>query len=321
MIRTVSLNPAVDKTVTVARFGLGTVNRVTAVRLDAGGKGLNVARVVHALGEPVVAVAAVAGTAGRFLAQRLSDEGVVCAFVEGEGETRTNLKIVDPVLGTHTDVNEPGTPLSADGLEAVERLAFDALGPGDWLVLTGSLPPGAPVDLYGRWTTEAHRRGARVVVDADGEAFAQGVAAGPDLVKPNRAEAERWAGRPLGDDEALEGVVADLRGAGAQAVALTLGAEGAWFVSPAGLWKARGPRVDVKSTVGAGDALVAALTVALSQGREPAEALGWAVAVATASVVKPGTGAGDPADAARFLAQVTVEASSGSTGRAPSSRR
>lgn len=306
MIKTLTLNPAVDKTVVVSRFTVGEVNRISSVRLDAGGKGINVARVLRRLGFSTLAVAPVAGSAGRFLASRLAEEDIPSSLLEVEGESRTNLKVVDPALGTHTDINEPGPSLSPPDLDRLATILLDDLGPGDVVVFSGSLPAGVPTSLYRDWITRARARGAFTVLDADGKPFAEGLAGRPDLVKPNRRELEVWAGRSLPSDADLLAAVAELRSAGAASVAVSLGSEGAWLVRAEGAWVAPGLRVEAQSTVGAGDAFLAALTGALTSGRGPDEALGAAVATATASVVKPGTGSGDSADIERFLARVSV---------------
>lgn len=306
MIKTLTLNPAVDKAVTIERFAVGAVNRIASVRLDAGGKGINVARVLHRLGAPTIAIAPVAGGAGRFLDERLSQEGIPHDFLEGRGESRTNLKVVDPVLGTHTDINEPGPALTDADLEALGAKLLDDLKPGDWVVFSGSVPAGVPTDLYGKWLTRVSARGAKTVLDADGVLFALGLAGRPDVVKPNLSELESWAGETLDTEQALFGAVERLKAAGAGTVAVSLGGKGAWLFVGDGAWFAPGLRVEAKSTVGAGDALVAALTWGLASGLDPSEVLARAVATATASVVRAGTGAGDPRDIETFLARVAV---------------
>lgn len=306
MIKTLTLNPAVDKAVTIDRFAVDKVNRISTVRLDAGGKGINVARVLARLGAPVVALAPVAGGAGRFLDGRLTEEAIPHAFVEVAGETRTNLKVVDPVLGTHTDINEPGPALTGADLGRLGDQLFSGLGPGDWVVFSGSVPAGVPQDLYATWIDEARARGARTVLDADGELLARGLEGRPDLVKPNRAELEAWAGRSLRTDEELLAAADRLRSAGVGTVAISLGSAGAWLVTDGGAWFAPGLKVEAKSTVGAGDAFLAALTWSLTENLTPSEALALAVATATASVVRAGTGAGDRSDIETFLARVAI---------------
>lgn len=316
MIRTLTLNPAVDKAVTIERFAVDQVNRIASIRLDAGGKGLNVARVLHHLGAEAVAVAPVGGASGRFLDERLSQEGIAHRFVPIAGETRTNVKVVDPVFGTHTDINEPGPALTDDDLAALQNALLEGLGPGDWVVFSGSLPSSVPKELYAQWMTKAHDLGAKVALDAEGEAFSLGLASQPDLIKPNRAELEAWAGRALTGDDDLFDAVDRLRVAGARSVAVSLGSEGAWLFHDEGAWHAPGLRVQAQSTVGAGDALVAGLVRGLSLSLPPADVLARAVATATASVVRPGTGVGDPQDIETFLARVAVRYQSFS-GRKP----
>lgn len=300
MVRTLTLNPAVDRTLTVEGLALDGVNRVTDVRQDAGGKGLNVARVVGRLGVPVVAVAPQGGDTGRFLVDRLAAEGVSCRWHPISQPIRTNTKVVDAVSGTHTDLNEPGPRLQAEDLAALGALLLDGLEPGDWVVISGSLPPGVPLETYGRWILEARRAGARVAFDADGATLASGLVGHPDLVKPNQAELERWAGRSLATDEALLGAAEELRCAGADTVVVSAGSRGAWLVSSRGHWFSPAIPVEVRSTVGAGDALVAGLVSAYSQGQGDEGALALGMAAAAASVSQPGTG-GATGEAARGL--------------------
>ena len=307
MIKTLTLNPAVDKAVTIDRFTVGEVNRIASVRLDAGGKGINVARVLHHLGARVLAVAPVAGSAGRFLSDRLAEEGIPCDLLEIPGESRTNLKVVDPVLGTHTDINESGPALTDEAVVKIGQKLLGDLGPGNAVVFSGSVPAGVPRNLYGSWIAQARAQGAFTVLDADGVLFSLGLEGRPDLVKPNRAELEAWAGYALDSDEALLKAAGSLQSAGAKIVAVSLGSEGAWLVTQDEVWFAQGLKVEAKSTVGAGDAFVAALTHALVGGLNAGECLARAVATATASVVRPGTGAGDPQDIEKFLARVVVQ--------------
>lgn len=142
MIYTVTLNPALDKTVVIPHFRADTVNRVTNVRMDPGGKGINVSKVLAELGEPSVAFGFAGGAAGQTLRRMLAERGLESELYEADGETRTNLKIIDPASHTNTDVNEPGPQVSATALEELLRRLLARIAPGDLVVLSGSLPAG-----------------------------------------------------------------------------------------------------------------------------------------------------------------------------------
>ena len=206
MIYTVTLNPAVDKTVYVDNFTLDAVNRASEVRTDAGGKGINVSKTIKASfnGESR-AVAILGGAAGSGIKHALDAAGIETLAFENEGETRTNTKIVDLVNKTYTDVNEPGAPVN-EGLlaNALNRTAL-SLQPGDIVVLSGSLPKGAPTDTYADWIRACKGAGARTVLDADGDVMVAGIEAAPFLAKPNEIELGRIVGRELKtDDEIVE---------------------------------------------------------------------------------------------------------------------
>ena len=307
MIYTVTLNPALDKTVEVPNMTLDAVNRVSALRLDPGGKGVNVSKVIRALGGESVATALLAGACGRTVADACAELGLTCDFTFTQGETRTNLKIVDRAAHTNTDINEPG--IEADGavLEGMLNRLLGRLRPGDIVVLAGSLPKGAPSTLYRDWTAACRAGGAKVFVDADGAGLAYALEAEPYLVKPNRQELARLVGRePANMEETALAGRSLLRGA-VRKVVVSLGEAGALFLTAEeGLW-AHGLRVEVGSTVGAGDAMVAALALSEDRGLGMEETVRLAVAASAASVMCSGTQAAERETVLALAPQVAFE--------------
>ncbi|GJE25517.1 1-phosphofructokinase [Methylobacterium organophilum] len=267
---TVTLNPAIDQTVTLDALKPGGVHRARAVWADAGGKGVNVACCLADWGLPVVATGVLGqGNAAPF-EQLLAAKGIDDRFVWIPGETRTNLKILDAATGETTDVNLPGLDVGASTFETVRAVLGDLAGDGCLVVLAGSLPRALPPDVYARLGRELKARGARVVLDASGPPLAAALAAGPEAlpyaIKPNRHELEEWAGRSLTDPSQLLEAAQRLQGSGIPLVVVSLGAEGALFVAAEGALRALPPPTRVSSTVGAGDALVAGLVAGLHDG-------------------------------------------------------
>lgn len=293
MIYTVTLNPAIDKTVVISDFTAGKVNRVEQLREDAGGKGINVSKCLKALGTPSVAVLLLAGDAGRHLAGLLEQEGLSLLCIEAEGQTRTNLKIVAPVLGQNTDINEPGVQASEETLGRLLNLLCEKVTPDDIVVLSGSLPVGAPADTYRRWTETLQEKGAKVFLDADGEAMAEGVKGKPYLVKPNETELARLLGKPMETEQQILSGGKALLEMGITQALISLGGEGAYFMEKGDVYRAKCPRVEVKSTVGAGDSVVAAMAYGLQEKLPLEEALLLAMAMGAASVMQSGTQAPD----------------------------
>jgi 1-phosphofructokinase len=293
-VLTVTANAAIDHTVWVPGFRAGEVNRVVAEDRSPGGKGVNVAAALRVLGVEVDATGFLgSGNAGLFEAF-FAEAGIGDRLVRLDGATRMGIKIVDEQAGTTTDVNFPGI---APGPGDVERLleVVGELAPGAaWVALSGSLPAGAPVDLYARLTEVAHGGGAAVALDTSGAALAAAVAAAPDLVKPNVEELEGLARRPLPDTGALLGAVADLQAAGVSRVVVSMGGEGALFVAGDEAVVARPPRVTVVSTVGAGDATVAGTLAATLAGGALEDVARLAMACGATAV----TGVGPRLDAA-----------------------
>lgn len=304
MIYTVTLNPALDKTVEIPGMALDTVNRITAMRTDPGGKGINVSKVIAKLGGDSVALALLGGGTGRAIADALEEMGLRCELQFVEGETRTNLKVVDPVNHTNTDLNEPGisvTPAVLDGL--LDRL-IGLLQPGDLVVLSGSLPKGAPGDTYYTWVARCKEAGAKVFLDADGALLAEGLRAAPDLVKPNQDELSRLVGHPLETVEALAGAAGALLADGVQKVVVSMGGKGALYVTRDTVLYAEGLKVPVGSTVGAGDSVVAALAVAETQGLSLEDTVRLSTATGAANVMCSGSQAAERSVIEELMPQV-----------------
>ncbi|HJC21157.1 MAG TPA: 1-phosphofructokinase [Candidatus Butyricicoccus avicola] len=293
MIITVTLNPALDKTVEIPDFSLDAVNRITAMRTDPGGKGLNVSKVIAKLGGTSTVVGVLGGTTGRRIADAMDALGIACQFTFVDGETRTNLKVIDPARHTNTDLNEPGLTVDQETLDHMRDALVAAIRPGDIVVLSGSLPKGAPADTYGSWTAACRTAGARVFLDADGEPLAHGLAAKPYLAKPNNHELSRLTGRALETADDLLAAARTLIADGVERVVVSMGGDGALFVSADGAYRAEGLRVPVGSTVGAGDSMVAALAYAAEQGMADADTVRLAVATSAANVMCSGSQAAE----------------------------
>lgn len=294
MIVTVTPNPSIDRTVTVGRLQLGEINRALASQVDPGGKGVNVSRALSANGHQTLAVVPLGGPDGRLLGTLLEEVGVPYSEVSLTGTTRTNVAVVDPA-GLTTKINEAGPTLSAVELDAVDAAMADAMGPGDWLALCGSLPPGAPNSWFAD-VIAAHP--GRVAVDASGRGFAEAVAAGPALIKPNHEELEELVGRELPTFEDVHEAALSVVASGVSMVVVSLGSDGALAVTADGHWFASAAVASPLSTVGAGDCLLAGLLQALQAGAAPQEALAEAVAWGAAAVSLPGSQVPGPEDIA-----------------------
>ncbi|MFJ1761038.1 1-phosphofructokinase family hexose kinase [Amycolatopsis sp. NPDC088138] len=296
MIVTVTPNTALDVTYTVDSLVPDGVHRARDVRRRAGGKGVNVARVLHALGADVGAIATAGGATGAAVAAELGVAGLAAELVPIAGETRRTTTVLSAVDGSVTLFNEPGPVLSGPEWTALaERVRRRE---PDVLVCSGSLPPGAPEDGYAQLIA-----GTTAVLDTSGPALLAGLAGRPAVVKPNAEELREVTG--LDDPVAAAG---ELRRAGARAVVVSLGAEGLLAVTAAGVWQATPSTVLSGNSTGAGDAVVAALALGLSR-REPwPDILRRAVALSGAAVLGPLAGDVDLAHYHRELGLVAVRA-------------
>ena len=307
MIYTVTLNPAIDKTAYIPGFSAGGVNRVESLREDAGGKGINVSKCLKALGTQSVAAVILAGETGAYLKKMLRQEGLEILCVETTGQTRTNLKIVDKISGQNTDINEPGPSVDTSVLQALLDKICKNITPGDIVILSGSLPKGAPADTYRRWIETFHTLGAKVILDADGTAMAEGVKAAPDLVKPNETELARLLGRPLDTEEACFSAGKELLAMGISNVVISLGGDGGLFLWADAAYRAEGLQVPVQSTVGAGDSVVAAMAYGMEKNLPREEIIPLAMAMGAASVMQSGSQAPDMESVQTLSKQVQIK--------------
>jgi len=286
MIVCVSANPAIDKRLLVDEIVVGEVNRVRSAVAFAGGKAAHVAMSAKALGEDVTWIGVLGGETGDEIERQLAELGVKVISVRTASVTRTNLEIIDKD-GRITEVLEPGGIVDANELAEFRSACsgvFMNAGENAVVVLSGSLPPGMPTDEYASLTQTARHVGARVIVDASGEALKAALAVSPDLIKPNRGEAEFATGISIRSDQDALDAVQILRDRGAKRIALTLGGDGLLYVGKeSGKIFARPPKVDVISTVGCGDATVAGFAVAMKRRLNDADAIRLASACGAAN--------------------------------------
>ena len=259
MIVTVTMNPAIDKTVDIGKFERGDLNRIKRMEIDAGGKGINVSKTIRELGGESIATGFVGGTSGTIIKQVLTDLGLRTDFVDVKGETRTNLKVVEE-SGEVTELNEPGPEVSKEQLNDLLNRLEGYANPDTLFVLAGSIPAGIPADIYKKITEQVHQKGAKVLLDADGVLFSESLKGKPDMLKPNRSELERYYQMDYrASEQELVSMGEKLLDHGVSMAAISLGQMGAIFLTKEKRYRCPGLRVKAHSTVGAGDALVAAM--------------------------------------------------------------
>ena len=307
MIATVTLNPAIDKSLTVPRFEVGKTNRGEVGRTDASGKGINVAMALKQFGADVCALGFMAGSDGQFILEALASSGIPADFVSVPGETRVNLKIRDPIYRTETELNEPGFQVLPAHLEALKRKIREYAPRCEVMTFSGSLPPGAPPKTYAELMRIAKALGSKCMLDTDGPALRLGLQTKPRLVKPNRAEVEELLERPLPTRLDLAEAASKLLEMGAGMALISLGAEGAVAACEGELLVGRPPAVAVRSSTGAGDAMVAAFAYGEIRHLSFRGSFRLAMAASAASVATEGTKFADLAAIKHLLPEVHVE--------------
>lgn len=295
MILSVTPNPSIDHALFVESLRIGDTNRVIRVERDAGGKGVNLSRIAAELGAKTLATGFLAGAAGAYVRSVLEAQHALHDFVEVPGETRTNFSVEDNSNTPPTTFNERGPSVTP---EDIDRLVskVETLSKGSaWVCVGGSLPPGAPVDLYARLVKVAQAEGAKVLIDGDGPHQELGLKAGPDFIKPNHEEAGRLLGREIQtDDQAVTAAkeLAGRLGGGDRIVVISRGKNGAVLAQGETLLIGESPTVEVKSTIGSGDSMLGAMLWAITSGKTIEEALQWGLAAGAATATTDGSGIG-----------------------------
>lgn len=287
MILTLTINPAIDRTVTVDKLVFEDRAYILDNREAAGGRGVNASQVIHAFGGKTLALLASGGDSGARMEKSLAGMKFPFEVVRVRAQSRTNLTISDK-QGLTIKLNELGAPLDKHELQEIHKLVEARLAKAHWLMICGSIPPGVPPHFYCELTELARKRGVKTLLDTDGEALAHALEAKPTVITPNQQEAERLLGRALITRSHFLDAVNRIQGMGPESVILSLGGRGALGSGPEGIFEALAPRIDVLCPIGAGDALAAAFTWSMEKKKPFADAVRWGVAAGTAKAALPG---------------------------------
>ena len=310
MIITVTLNAALDKTLEVPNFTPGRRHRTVDQTTMPGGKGVNIARAIKRLGQPVIATGLAGGATGNRILEALGDEAILNAFVRIREESRTNTAVLDPTTGMHTEINERGPAISVHELELFrEKLLYLAKG-ASICVFAGSLPRGLETDVYAGLIREVRKLGVTTMIDTDGEPMRLAVRAEPDLVSPNELEAEELVGHEFNDSDDRASAVVEMRRLGAAEAIMTV-SDGCYAQvleggSPA-LYRVRVQEQEARSSIGSGDAFLAGYVAARYAGRPPVDCLRFGVACGAESIHHVGAGIVEPGKVERMLDEVDAE--------------
>jgi 1-phosphofructokinase family hexose kinase len=311
VIITVTLNAAIDKSLSVPNFRLGRRHRTVEQRTMAGGKGVNIARALKTLGQPVIATGFAGGPTGTRIVDQLTDESILNDFVRIREESRTNTAVFDPTTGEQTEINERGPAVGEKEIELFrDKLLYLARGAGI-VVIAGSLPRGVETDIYAGMVRDLRKLGVTIVVDTDGEALRHAVRAEPDVISPNVLEAEELVGHEFNEDEDHLIAVDEMVQLGARDAIMTLPEGCVASVDVEGRpvrMLARIARRETVAAVGAGDAFLAGYVAARYAGKPPAECLARGVACGAESTQRLGAGLLDPRQVDKLFGEVEVTA-------------
>ncbi len=311
MIITVTLNAAIDKSLSVPNFRLGRRHRTVEQRTMAGGKGVNIARTLKTLGQPVIATGFAGGITGTHIVEQLTEEAILNDFVRIREESRTNTSVLDPTTGEQTEINERGPSVSQHEVELFrEKLLYLARGAAI-VVFAGSLPRGLEPDFYAVLIRELERTGVTTVIDTEGEPLHQAVRAEPDVVSPNVIEAEELVGHEFASEQERSLGVREIAALGPHEAIMTL-PDGCFAqVLVDGQPCIRRVSVEVRESIakrGSGDAFLAGYIAARYEGRSPDQCLRFGVACGAESTARLGAGLIDPREARRLMGDVELSA-------------
>lgn len=307
MIYTVTLNPAVDRELTVPSLAYDTVLRATDWRVDYGGKGFNVSRMLVSLGTANCALAFAGGRAGELLHDGLQSLGIETEFIWVDGETRTNVSIVAADSSHYVKANEPGPTIPVAAQEQMLDRVKALARPGDWWVLAGSLPPGVSPAFYEQLIQLIQQAGAFAILDSSGKALQEGCQASPFLVKPNETEAAQMTGLPVSSTAEIAAAAQAIRRSGPANVVVSLGKSGAILAEGGQSWIAASPSIVERNPIGAGDSMTGGIVWALSRGLGLTEAFRWGIASGAATASQPGTVVGTRNQVESLVGQIEIE--------------
>ncbi|MDN5299276.1 MAG: 1-phosphofructokinase [Clostridiales bacterium] len=289
MIITVTVNPAMDRTLEIANLFGGGLNIVNASQLDAGGKGINVSKTIRRLGGKAVATGLLGGETGVQIRRRLDHMDIPHDFVDVAGETRTNIKVFDAASQKTTEFNELGPALTLDDLSRLMVKLETLIIPGSIVVLSGSVPKTLPNDTYARLITCVHVCKGMVFLDASGQVFKEAVAAQPDMIKPNRHELEGYFGKAMQTEADYIEAGQHFLSLGIKQIVFSLGNEGAYYINEKAIFRLKPLKVETQSSVGAGDAFVGAFVYGMTNGDSTEDILRLALATSAGAVTTKGT--------------------------------
>lgn len=286
---TVTCNPSIDKTVTVEKLVPYSLNRVLDSRIDPGGKGINVARVLKSFGADVTVTGFIAGHQGAQLSDFLRTDNIPFEFQKIPGETRTNVKLIDLSVGKTTEINESGCFVDEQSFVQFKEKYAKLMTEASIVVLSGSLPPGIPTDFYAQCIRVAKENNVKALLDADGEALVEGTQAAPYAIKPNIQELEAFCGRRLHSISEIVSAARELISHGIEIVIVSMGSDGAVIVDRQEAYKTDTWDIRVQSTVGAGDSMVGALAASILKNDSLYNIAKITTAAGTVTASKAGT--------------------------------
>jgi 6-phosphofructokinase 2 len=305
MVYTITLNPALDRTLWIKKIKPDDSNRIEQEEKYAGGKGIDVSKVLTTLGVSNKALGFVGGFAGEEVEGRLLNEGISCDFIRISGETRTNIIVDDIATGSQTIFNASGPEIKPYELMQIIH-KVEKLEKPDIVVISGSLPPGIHPEIYRKLVAIAKDKGARVILDTDGNALKVGVQGLPEVIKPNIHELSRLVGTELKGIDAITRAALNVHKQGVKIVLVSMGAKGILLVSKSKRYLVSPPKIKVKNTIGAGDSAVAGFVYGLVKGKSLREALINSVAAGTATTLRPGTALCQKDDFLQLITKVKV---------------
>ena len=308
MVYTITFNPALDRTLYIEKIQPDESNRIVKEQRYAGGKGIDVSKVLTTLGVINKALGFVGGFAGKELEGRLLNQGISCDFIRISGETRTNIIVNDMSIGKQILFSSRGPEITSyELMQMIQKV--ERLGENDILIISGSLPPGVHPEIYRKIIEIAKNRGARTVLDTDGDALKVGIQGFPDVIKPNFNELSRLVDRELKEiiGEIINAATS-IRRKGIEIVLVSMGARGILMLEENEQYLAAPPNVEVKNTIGAGDSAVAGFVYGLVVGKSLKEALTYAVAAGTATTMKPGTALCKKDDFLKLIPEISLKA-------------